>query len=176
MSPPPVSLGQPVAPLFAAPASAPILAGPLTESSWYVRADYYHWNERLGGGDFVNEDGLLTTLGYVHRRGPERFRFELFGGSIHYDGEAMFDGGGTEPLTSTTDILGVRGEYDFLIEPEILPRLSFFLGIGTRIWVRDLQDGFLVDHPDPRARLSGDVVDDLPLFGARDKTDARGRR
>jgi hypothetical protein len=53
----------------------------------------------------------------------------------------MFDDGSTEPLTSTTTLLGVRGEYDLLVEPEAWPRVSFVLGVGTRFWIRDLKDG-----------------------------------
>jgi hypothetical protein len=103
--------------------------------------DYFHWNERLDGGDFVNEQGLLTTIGYVNRHGPERFRFELFGGSVHYSGEAIFEHAPTEPLSSSTNLLGVRGECDLLLEPEAWPRVSFVVGLGTRFWIRDLQDG-----------------------------------
>ena len=128
-----------------APSPQP-LAPPLTESSWYFRVDYFHWNERLDGADFVNEYGVLPTLGYMHRSGPERFRFELFGSqvlgpSVHYVGAAMFDDGSTEPLSSNTNLLGIRGEYDLLLEPEAWPRVSFVVGVGTRFWIRDLQDG-----------------------------------
>ena len=110
------------------------------ESSWYTRVDYFHWNERLDGADFVNEDGPLVTLGYARRVGRERFRVELFGGSVHYDGGGVFDDGSSEPLSSTTKYLGVRGEYDLLFDPDWMPRWSFLLGIGTRFWIRDLKD------------------------------------
>ena len=80
------------------------------------------------------------TLGYVRRVGPERFRAELFGGSVHYDGGVQYYDGTTEPLSSHTNYLGLRGEYDLLLEPDWLPRASFFLGIGSRFWFRDLVD------------------------------------
>ena len=111
------------------------------ESSWYTRVDYFHWNERIDGMDFVNEYGPLVTLGYVRRVGPERFRLELFGGSMHYKGFAQFEDGSLDPLSSTTDYLGMRGEFDLLLEPDWLPQVSFLVGIGTRFWFRDINDG-----------------------------------
>jgi hypothetical protein len=111
------------------------------ESTWYARVDYYHWNERLDGADFVNEDGPMVTIGYQRRVGRERFRFELFGGDIHYDGGAQYDDGTSEPLSSRTGYLGVRGEYDLLFEPDCWPAVSLFVGFGTRLWARDLRDG-----------------------------------
>ena len=52
----------------------------------------------------------------------------------------MFNDGTTEPLSSTTDYLGARAEYDLLFEPALTPRVSFFGGIGTRFWIRNLPD------------------------------------
>jgi hypothetical protein len=120
---------------------ASVFGGRLVESTWYTREEYFHWNERFDGADFVNEYGLLFTLGYQRRVGPERYRAELFGGTMHYVGGAQFDDGTTEPLISKTGYLGVRGEYDFLIEPDWLPKASLLLGVGTRFWFRDLRDG-----------------------------------
>jgi len=122
-------------------ATAPALAERLTESTWYTRIDYFHWNERLDGADFVNEDGPLVTLGYTRRTGPERFRIELFGGDVNYDGSGQFEDGTTDPLSSRTGYLGTRAEYDLLLEPDWAPRLSFLAGVGTRFWIRDLRDG-----------------------------------
>jgi len=123
------------------PEAAPVAGERFTESTWYARVDYFHWNERLDGADFVNEFGVLPTVGYQRRIGPERFRFELFGGTVDYKGLALFEDGPSEPLTSTTNLLGVRGEYDLLWEPDCWPQVSFFAGIGTRFWIRDLVDG-----------------------------------
>jgi hypothetical protein len=111
-------------------------------SSWYTRFDYFHWNERVGGMDFVNEDGLLTTIGYQRRVGRERYRLELFGGSPSYDGYGQFADGHLEPLGGHTDYLGLRGEYDFLIEPASWPYGCFVLGVGSRFWFRNLKDGY----------------------------------
>lgn len=134
-------------PVAASPASlrtdayASVFGDRLLESTWYTREEYFHWNERLDGADFVNEYGLLITLGYQRRVGAERYRAELFGGTMHYDGGAQFEDGSTEPLISKTGYLGARGEYDLLIEPDWLPKTSLLLGVGTRFWFRDLRDG-----------------------------------
>ncbi len=136
--------GGPADPAPIRPETAPLVAERLIESTWYTRVDYFHWNERLDGADFVNEHGVLPTLGYVRRFGSERYRFELFGATVDYDGAAMFDDGTSEPLFSSTNYLGVRGEYDLLIEPDFWPQVSFFVGLGTRFWIRDLKDGFSV--------------------------------
>jgi hypothetical protein len=114
----------------------------LTESTWYTRIDYFHWDERLDGEDFVNEDGPLMTLGYVRRVGRERFRGEVFGGNIGYEGGVDYEDGTSELLKSHTDYLGVRGEYDLLFEPDVWPDVSFFVGIGSRFWFRDLPDDY----------------------------------
>ncbi|MGA2068551.1 MAG: hypothetical protein ABSG86_26500 [Thermoguttaceae bacterium] len=147
-SPPADSGGQPgplLGPDFkllqpAAVACAP--EGP-PPSSWYTRVDYFHWNERMGGQDFVNESGALYTLGYVHRSGQERFRIEAFGGDMRYAGyEENDDGSLGPPLGGRTDYLGCRGEYDLLFEPKWWSQGTFLLGIGSRFWVRDIQSGF----------------------------------
>jgi len=79
-----------------------------------------------------------VTLGYQRRFDNERFRAELFGGSVNYAGGAAVDNGNVEPLDNITNYLGVRAEYDLLWESETLENVNFFVGIGTRIWNRDL--------------------------------------
>ena len=71
----------------------------------------------------------------------ERFRGELFAGTMRYVGGVQFDDGTSEPLSSQTGYLGLGGEYDLMIEPEGCPNLSFLAGIGSRFWFRDLKDG-----------------------------------
>ncbi len=111
-----------------------------SESDVYVRFDYFHWNENIDGQDFVNENGLLSTFGYLHRYGNERVRGELFGGQVGYSGGVQYDDGTTEPLESHTNYIGFRGELEFLFEPDWAPPVTFFAGIGSRFWFRDLPD------------------------------------
>ncbi|HVU88934.1 MAG TPA: hypothetical protein VHD36_16540 [Pirellulales bacterium] len=117
-----------------------VLAPRTVESTWYTRVDWYHWSETIGGANFVTENGPLFTLGYQRRVGAERFRAELFGSQVHYTSSLQFNDGTTEPIASQTDILGVRAEYDYLFQPDWPPPINFFIGIGTRAWVRNLPD------------------------------------
>ena len=117
-----------------------------SQSTWYFRQEAFYWNERSDGRDFVNEYGPLSTVGYLHRNGFERFRMELFGGTMAYDGGAQYDDGSGnevyEPYhqSNGTNYLGVRGEYDLLIEPACWSRVRAVVGVGTRFWIRDLHD------------------------------------
>ena len=129
------------APVAGSPTVSQTFAEPLHESSRYLRIDYFHWNERSGGADFVNEYGTLITVGYEHRADQQRYRGEFFGATMKYVGAAEFDDGTSDPLHSTTKYLGFRLEYDLLFEPEFLPQVSFFAGLGTRFWIRDMPDG-----------------------------------
>jgi hypothetical protein len=120
---------------------SPTLVEPLAESTWYFRQESFRWNERIESMDFVNEYGPLSTLGYTRRRGPERLRIELFGGTVAYDGGAQDEYGGYEPYHQSfgTNYLGWRGEYDLLIEPASWSRMRLLCGVGTRFWFRDLR-------------------------------------
>ncbi|HZZ27549.1 MAG TPA: hypothetical protein VFE46_06030 [Pirellulales bacterium] len=111
-------------------------------ATWYTRIDYFHWNERIDGADFVNESGPLFTLGYERRVNRERFRAEFFGSQVQSSSEIDLGGGILDPLHAHTNYLGLRAEYELLFEPQTLPELDFFLGLGTRFWIRDLPDAF----------------------------------
>ncbi len=135
----------PAAPPTAAAVTVPAAVEKPTDSTWYFRQDAFFWNERSGSGDSVNEYGPLSTLGYVRHFGIERFRIELFGGTVAYDGAAQITDGSQyyeEPYHQSfgTSYLGCRGEYDLLIEPANWSWLRGFVGFGTRFWIRDLKD------------------------------------
>ena len=87
----------------------------------------------------------MLTFGYMRRVGIERFHAAVFGATMQYKGSGEFEddyGNYTEePLSSATGYLGVLAEYDLHIEPDCCPNLSFFVGVGTRFWIRDLKDG-----------------------------------
>jgi hypothetical protein len=146
---PAVPAGSAGTPTYASPTQVypPLSAAPVpTEASvasWYTRVDYFHWNEKVDGADFVNESGALFTVGYQRRIGIERFRAEVFGGEVHYDGYGQFDGNGiNETLPSHTSYLGLRGEYEFVWEPAAWEgHVALLGGFGSRFWIRDLHDG-----------------------------------
>jgi hypothetical protein len=113
--------------------------------AWYTRLDFYYWDEVVESREFVNESGMLATLGYQRRWGPSRWRVEMFGGVMDYRGYAQNDDG-LDPLhdPSGTTYLGCRGEYELLFEPPSFPGATFLAGMGTRLWVRSMDD-MLVD-------------------------------
>jgi hypothetical protein len=139
---PNLSASEPIVapdPLAASPFPQPD-ATRLFESTWYTRIDYFSWTERLNGATFVKETGVLPSLGYMRRSGRERYRVELFGSKVNYKAAYLFDDGFAVTDTSKTDYLGTRLEYDLMYEPERFPGVSFFGGLGSRFWIRNLPD------------------------------------
>lgn len=109
--------------------------------AWYTRLDYYYWDEQIGSMDFVNESGMLATLGRQRRWGMLRYRTEMFGGVVDYKGFAQSDGD-LERLRDAngTTYLGCRGECEWLWEPEFFDMTRFYVGIGSRLWIRSMDD------------------------------------
>ncbi|HTQ39861.1 MAG TPA: hypothetical protein VMJ32_12605 [Pirellulales bacterium] len=117
-------------------------AGCGLESSWYTKIEYFHWNETVDGANFETEEGPLYTVGYQWRAEHNRFRAEFFGSQVHSGSDVDFGGGDIEPLSSHTNYLGGRVEYEYLFEPETLPRIDFYVGLGSRLWYRVLPNAF----------------------------------
>jgi hypothetical protein len=118
-----------------------VFADNSVEASWYIRFDYFSWNEQLDRDRLLDESGTLYTLGYQRRMGAKRVRLELFDGIVHYSGETI-DKPPT-PIVSTTGYIGVRGEAEWVWDFEVCDTstTSFFAGVGTRFWIRNLVDG-----------------------------------
>ncbi len=128
--------------IYPPPADAQLQTVQCLPATWYTRVDYFHWNEKILSTDFVNESGALFTVGYQRQIGIERFRGELFGGVVDYDGYGQFGNGTLETLKSNTGYLGLRGEYELVLAPAAWQRhLEFLAGFGSRFWIRDLHDG-----------------------------------
>jgi hypothetical protein len=150
------SFGQPVQPAVP-PTPAPIAAIPTEPPmfvfaeqpvlvEWYTRFDYFAWNERSGGTELDSEHGTLYTLGCTRCFGADRFRGELFTGTINYSGT----NGLGDLADSTTTYLGVRGEYEWLWDMNLRgwPSATVFAGVGTRFWLRDIRDGTVLSSGD----------------------------
>ena len=128
--------------IYPPPADAQLPTAQCLPATWYTRVDYFHWNEKILSMDFVNESGALFTVGYQRQVGIERFRAELFGGVVDYDGYGQFGNGALETLKSNTGYLGLRGEYELVLAPAAWEHhLEFLVGFGSRFWIRDLHDG-----------------------------------
>ena len=140
--------GQPVPPPAPPLAEPPLFAfarQPVV-AEWYVRFDYFLWNERSGGSELDSEHGTLYTLGCSRRFGADRFCAELFTGTMNFSGaDAIGD-----PVNSTTSYLGVRGEYEWVWDMNLhgCPPVTVFAGIGTRFWIRDIKDGTILSSGD----------------------------
>ncbi len=134
---PPYGQGYVIGP----PEPTPTIVNPKALSNWYTEVDYFHWNERVGGADFVNEAGTLFTLGYERRFSDERIRVQFFDGDMAYHGGIQFADGSSEASTSRTRYLGGSAEYEHLLEPAGFSG-DFYLGLGTRAWIRDIRGSF----------------------------------
>jgi hypothetical protein len=124
------------APVFSIP-SFTLASRPL-ETTWYARFDYYNWSER--GVYDANEHGAMYTMGLQRTVGAHRVRFELFEGCLDFNGESpsqLID------MNSRSKNLGFRTECDFLwdVNRDVWHETDVFAGIGTRFWIRDIQDG-----------------------------------
>jgi len=107
------------------------------ETTFYARADYFEWRETADRYRLLRETGVLATVGMLRRRDFSRFRVEVFGSRVDYDGATM-DG---EPFKSNTDYLGFQAQFDLLWPLQFEPNTALVLGVGTRLWNRKLLDG-----------------------------------
>ena len=107
------------------------------ESTFYTRADYYHWTETAHGKNLLDEQGPLYTVGYTRTGGEQRLRVELFGGVVSYHGQT-FGGNQTLYLNNQTTYYGGRIEYDLFFNMPNYQNGLWFLGLGTRLWHRSL--------------------------------------
>jgi hypothetical protein len=109
-----------------------------TESAFYARLDYYHWTERYGGVNLLDERGPLYTVGYTLTGGEQRFRAELFTGVVQYQGSTFGGSGPSLLLDNHTTYYGGRVEYDLFFNCPNNPNGLMFIGLGTRVWHRSL--------------------------------------
>jgi hypothetical protein len=108
----------------------------------YLRVESFTWKENgILGERPVKESGPRFGLGFtdyrVLRNGLSlRPCFELFGGSVDYDG-ATLQG---EPFISETYYFGLKGRLDVGYPMGGAKAFEPFMGIGARYWTRDIQD------------------------------------
>lgn len=124
--------------------SAPALAAN-KEDVWdiYLKVESFTWKEfNDNGTQLLKESGPIYGLGGtaksdVAKSVTLKFKGELFGGSIDYDGQTQ---AGT-PVKTDTDYSGFKMEGDvgwkFMVAEK--SSLEPFAGLGYRWWLRDLQ-------------------------------------
>lgn len=115
------------------------------EYNVYAHVESFVWKEFDGTTQLLKESGPLYGIGFTFHGdiGDEGAaltltpRFELFGGSVDYDGQTQ-DG---VPVKTDTGYFGFKLEFDiggrFGKEINIEP----FVGLGIRDWWRNINDG-----------------------------------
>ncbi|MCF8035494.1 MAG: hypothetical protein K9K62_01350 [Desulfobacteraceae bacterium] len=109
----------------------------------YGKIEHFTWNEYVNGEQLLEESGPIYGAGGSVRLPitqivTAKFRGELFGGKIDYDGQTIL---GNYPLTSDTDYAGVKLEADVGMDlvPGEKSEIGPFGGFGARLWQRDIQ-------------------------------------
>ncbi len=107
----------------------------------YLQVHSFTWKEFTNGNELLEESGPIYALGGMamleNNSLTFRARGELFAGSITYDGQTQ---GGT-PVETDTDYVGLKLEGDAGWKKRVEDKASIepFVGIGVRIWDRDIQ-------------------------------------
>ena len=120
----------------------PASAVPLDELTPYLSGNYFTWREFSGGRRILKESGPLfaggVLVGVVTPSSLTlRFREEISGGFVDYDGETQDQ----VPLKTEVSYLGTRQELDLGYRYAAdYWRLEPFGGVGYRWWLRGLQD------------------------------------
>jgi len=135
------------------PCATSALAASLDELTPYLSAQYFTWEEHLGGRRILKESGPLFAGGVLlevitQSDTPSSLTFrgkgEIFGGIVGYDGETQAPN--AVPVKTDVSYFGTRQELDlgyrysaesWCLEP--------FTGLGYRWWLRGLQDSTLAD-------------------------------
>lgn len=144
--------------------------GGVEEISGYLAPQYFAWEEFSRGERLLREQGWLMGAGVMARvnllQGDSSSliltgKAELFGGVVDYDGQTQSvdqNGQPVQPLPVTTDVtyFGTRADVDagWRVSGEKIS-LEPFLGIGSRIWLRDLQDSTTMDTNGVPVGVSG---------------------
>ena len=109
-----------------------------------VRLQHFTWEEfDAQDNRLLEESGLIIGGLYEGERFQgnfgSRIGFEVFGGSVNYDGQTQ---AGDKTKTDTA-YFGIAGSWD-LVPVTTLPsgsHLKAYLGLGSRFWMRNIRHG-----------------------------------
>ena len=111
------------------------------EYDLYFIIENFNWEEFIDGSSALEESGPLYGLGFTAKLGGEipnpiafKFKGELFGGNVDYDGQTQ----GGIPASLDTDYTGFKAEID----------------IGWQIFIRESSSSI-----EPFLGLGGEMVD-----------------
>ncbi len=109
----------------------------------YGKIEHFTWKEYANGEQLLEESGPIYGAGGrvripLTKAVTAKFRGELFGGRVDYDGQTS---PGNYPLTTDTDYAGVKLEADVGVDLAAGKKsdLGPFAGFGARAWERELQ-------------------------------------
>ena len=110
----------------------------------YVKLYSFDWQEHLQSAKLLEESGVLFAAGYrIESPRPNdllfgkfrpRFLAEVFGGGVAYDGHTQIG----EPVSATTNYLGVRLDLTLLAPFDAENRNNLFFALGCQVWNREL--------------------------------------
>jgi len=137
---------SPLVPLMADEATPPP-AGKGSFSLSLVAQDL-NWKEDLNDGTFLEESGILLGLSLdgsssLASQLALHYRAQIYGGTVDYDGFIINLNGGKQPYKSDTTYYGLVGDLDASMNLSNNEQMQLrpFAGIGTRYWLRKLDDG-----------------------------------
>ncbi|MFP3980387.1 MAG: hypothetical protein ACLFUY_03255 [Desulfobacterales bacterium] len=137
----------------------------------YGKIEHFTWNEYVSGEELLEESGPIYGAGGSVRLPitqivSAKFRGELFGGRVDYDGQTT---PGEYPLSSDTDYAGIKLEADVgvdLVAGE-KSELGPFAGFGARVWQRDIQGNFFWNPDDQKTEYARGVTERWRNYYAR---------
>ncbi|KAF0220347.1 MAG: hypothetical protein FD174_1248 [Geobacteraceae bacterium] len=138
-------------------AASPAFAAGLEELAVYPTFQYFTWEEfKDDGSRILKESGPLFGAGAAGRVDLYektlmlKFKGELFGGQVDYDGQTQQDPDPTVselPVKTDAWYFGAKAEADlgwrFLVEKV---SIEPFAGLGYRWWLRDIQGSTALDN------------------------------
>lgn len=130
--------------ILAACCAGPVSAASLDEVTPYFAGQYFTWKEYFAGRRLLKESGPLFSGGVLLGVATDssltfKFKEELFGGKVGYDGETQ----APQSVPVKTDVIyfGTNQQFDlgYRVGSGRL-QLEPFGGVGYRWWLRALQD------------------------------------
>jgi len=105
--------------------------------AWYFRTEYFLWVEMDGSETSMQEKGVVPVIGWTRRFGRHRLRAEMFGSQLSHLSivDTPF---GSVDLHTQTVYYGGRTEYDFYFYKSEKGRWEWLVGMGTRMWAREI--------------------------------------
>ena len=137
----------------------------------YGKIEHFTWKEYANGEQLLEESGPIFGAGGrvripITESVTAKFRGELFGGTVDYDGQTS---PGEYPLTSDTDYAGIKLEADVAVDLVAGEKsvLGPFGGFGARGWERDIAGSSFWNPDDQTTQYARGVTERWRNYYAR---------